>query len=36
MSAADKIAKGYADHQAKWADNLKEEQEQAEQLGEEG
>jgi len=31
-SAADKIAKGYADHQAKWADNLKEEQEQAEQL----
>jgi uncharacterized protein YukE len=27
-----KIAKGYADHQAKWADNLKEEQEQAEQL----
>ena len=31
-SAAEKIAKGYADHQAKWADNLKEEQEQAEQL----
>ena len=30
--AAEKIAKGYADHQAKWADNLKEEQEQAEQL----
>jgi hypothetical protein len=30
--AANKIAKGYADHQAKWADNLKDEQEQAEQL----
>jgi hypothetical protein len=30
--AAKKIAKGYADHQAKWADNLKEEQEQAEAL----
>ncbi|MGO9318689.1 MAG: DUF4337 domain-containing protein [Terracidiphilus sp.] len=30
--AAQKIAKGYADHQAKWADNLKEEQEQAEAL----
>jgi Domain of unknown function (DUF4337) len=30
--AAGKIIKGYADHQAKWADNLKEEQEQAEQL----
>ena len=30
--AAEKIAKGYADHQAKWVDNLKEEQEQAEQL----
>ena len=30
--AANKIAKGYVDHQAKWADNLKEEQEQAEQL----
>ena len=31
-NAAEKIAKTYADHQAKWADNLKEEQEQAEQL----
>jgi hypothetical protein len=30
--AAGKITKGYTDHQAKWADNLKEEQEQAEQL----
>ena len=30
--AAGKIVKTYADHQAKWADNLKEEQEQAEQL----
>lgn len=30
--AAEKIAKGYADHQAKWADNLKEEQDQAEAL----
>jgi len=30
--AAKKIAKGYADHQAKWADNLKEEQDQAEAL----
>ena len=27
-----KIAKGYADHQAKWADDLKEEQEEAEAL----
>ena len=31
-NAANKIAKAYADHQAKWADNLKEEQDQAEQL----
>jgi hypothetical protein len=31
-NAATKIAKAYADHQAKWADNLKEEQDQAEQL----
>ena len=30
--AAKKIAKGYLDHQAKWADNLKEEQDQAEAL----
>lgn len=30
--AAQKIAKGYADHQAKWADELKEEQEKAEAL----
>ena len=30
--AAAKIAKSYADHQAKWADELKEEQEKAEQL----
>ena len=30
--AAKKIAKGYADHQEKWAENLKEEQEQAEAL----
>lgn len=30
--AAKKIAKGYADHQAKWADNLKDEQEKAEAL----
>jgi hypothetical protein len=30
--AAQKIAKGYADHQAKWADDLKEEQEKAEAL----
>ena len=31
-TAAEKIAKGYADHQAKWADDLKEEQEKAEAL----
>jgi hypothetical protein len=30
--AAKKIAKGYADHQAKWADDLKDEQEKAEAL----
>jgi hypothetical protein len=30
--AAQKIAKSYADHQAKWADDLKEEQEKAEVL----
>jgi hypothetical protein len=30
--AAKKIAKGYADHQEKWAENLKEEQEKAEGL----
>jgi hypothetical protein len=30
--AASKIAKAYADHQAKWADNLKQEQEAAEAL----
>ncbi len=30
--AAKKLAKGYADHQAKWADSLKEEQDQAEAL----
>lgn len=30
--AAKKIAKGYADHQAKWTDNLKEEQDKAEAL----
>jgi hypothetical protein len=30
--AAKKIAKGYADHQAKWNDDLKEEQEKAEAL----
>jgi hypothetical protein len=30
--AAKKISKGYADHQEKWAENLKEEQEQAEAL----
>ncbi len=30
--AAKKIAKGYADHQAKWADDLKGEQDQAEAL----
>jgi len=28
-NAAKKIAKGYADHQAKWADDLKEEQNEA-------
>jgi len=32
--AAQKIAKGYADHQAKWADDLKEEEEKAKQLEE--
>jgi uncharacterized protein YlxW (UPF0749 family) len=31
-SAAQKIAKGYADHQEKWADELKKEQEKAEAL----
>jgi uncharacterized membrane protein YkgB len=31
-TAAAKIAKGYADHQAKWVDDLKEEQEKAEAL----
>ena len=31
-SAGEKIAKGYADHQKKWADDLKEEQEKAEAL----
>ena len=31
-AAAAKIAKGYADHQAKWANDLKEEQDQAEGL----
>jgi len=31
-NAAQKLAKGYADHQAKWAENLKEEQEKAEAL----
>jgi len=30
--AAAKISKAYADHQAKWADDLKEEQEKAEAL----
>src|SRR6202789_4745940 len=30
--AAAKIAKSYADHQAKWADDLKQEQEKAEAL----
>jgi hypothetical protein len=30
--AAKKLAKGYADHQAKWTDSLKEEQDQAEAL----
>jgi hypothetical protein len=30
--AAEKLAKAYADHQEKWADNLKEEQEKAEAL----
>ena len=30
--AAAKISKAYADHQAKWADDLKEEQEKAEGL----
>jgi hypothetical protein len=32
--AAAKIAKGYADHQAKWGDELKEEEEKARQLQE--
>jgi Tfp pilus assembly major pilin PilA len=31
-NAARKLAKGYADHQEKWAENLKEEQEKAEAL----
>jgi len=31
-TAAAKVAKAYADHQAKWADDLKEEQEKAEAL----
>ena len=31
-NAAKKLAKGYADHQAKWADDLKDEQEKAEAL----
>jgi hypothetical protein len=31
-SAAQKVAKGYADHQAKWTDELKKEQEKAEAL----
>ena len=31
-NAAQKLAKGYADHQQKWADSLKEEQEKAEGL----
>jgi hypothetical protein len=31
-TAAQKLAKGYADHQEKWAENLKEEQEKAEAL----
>ncbi len=31
-AAAQKLAKSYSDHQAKWADSLKEEQEQAEAL----
>jgi hypothetical protein len=31
-NAAQKVAKAYADHQAKWADELKEEQEKAEAL----
>jgi len=31
-NAAQQLAKGYADHQAKWADSLKEEQEKAEGL----
>jgi len=31
-AAADKIAKSYADHQSKWADDLKESQEKAEAL----
>ena len=30
--AADRVAKAYADHQAKWVDDLKEEQEKAEAL----
>jgi hypothetical protein len=33
-NAAKKIAKGYADHQAKWADDLKEEQNEAKALEE--
>src|SRR5208337_3596869 len=32
--AAQKIAKGYADHQGKWADDLKEEQKEAQALEE--
>jgi hypothetical protein len=31
-NTAQKLAKGYADHQEKWADNLKEEQEKAEAM----
>ncbi|MGA2348965.1 MAG: DUF4337 domain-containing protein [Terracidiphilus sp.] len=31
-NAAKKLAKGYADHQAKWADDLKDEQDKAEAL----
>jgi hypothetical protein len=33
QDAARKLAKGYADHQAKWADETKDDQEKAEALG---
>ena len=32
QNAAKKIAKGYSDHQGKWADDLKEEQTEAQKL----